>query len=117
MRTTVTLDDDLAIRLQRHRTQHGESFRQALNEAVRVGLSKLEERADAAPEVSQTRPLLLGRRLAGSMDNAGEPQAPRRCGDPQAGHGFLREGDPVNVYPFIEAEKAVAVTSSGRASC
>ena len=22
-----------------------------------------------------------------------------------AGHGFLREGDPVNAYPFIEAEK------------
>ena len=26
--------------------------------------------------------------------------------DPEAGHGFLREGDPVSVYPFIEAEKA-----------
>ena len=26
--------------------------------------------------------------------------------DPQAGHGFLRSGDPVSVYPFIEAEKA-----------
>lgn len=24
----------------------------------------------------------------------------------EAGHGFLRQGDPVNVYPFIEAEKA-----------
>ena len=37
---------------------------------------------------------------------AGEPQAARGRGDPQAGDGFLREGDPVNVYPFIEAEKA-----------
>ncbi len=72
MRTTVTLDDDLAIRLERHRTQHGESFKQALNEAVRVGLAKLEERADTVPEVSQTRPLPLGRRLAGSIDNVGE---------------------------------------------
>ena len=35
----------------------------------------------------------------------GEPQAPRGRGHPQAGYGFLREGDPVNVYPFIEAEK------------
>ncbi len=26
--------------------------------------------------------------------------------DPQAGHGLLREGDPVNIYPFIDAEKA-----------
>ncbi len=32
--------------------------------------------------------------------------APRRRGDPQAGDGFLRQGDPVNIYPFIEAEKA-----------
>src|SRR6266516_1627894 len=37
---------------------------------------------------------------------AGEPPAPRGRGHPQAGHGFLREGDPVNCYPFIEAEKA-----------
>src|SRR5918994_997918 len=37
---------------------------------------------------------------------AGEPAAARRRGDPQAGHGFLREGDPVNLYPFIEAERA-----------
>ena len=72
MRTTVTLDDDLAIRLERHRTQRGESFKQALNEAVRVGLAKLEERADTALEVSQTRPLPLGRRLAGGIDNVGE---------------------------------------------
>ena len=36
---------------------------------------------------------------------AGEPPAARGRRDPQAGHGFLREGDPVNVYPFIEAEK------------
>ena len=72
MRTTVTLDDDLAIRLERRRIQHGETFKQALNEAVRAGLAQLEERADAAPEMSQTRPLPLGRRLAGSIDNVGE---------------------------------------------
>ncbi|HLX48147.1 MAG TPA: hypothetical protein VKS82_07435 [Streptosporangiaceae bacterium] len=72
MRTTVTLDDDLAIRLERHRTQHGESFKQALNKAIRVGLAQLEERADTAPQVSQTRPLPLGRRLSGSIDNVGE---------------------------------------------
>ena len=72
MRTTVTLDDDLAIRLERYRSQHGESFKQALNEAVRAGLGKLEEHADAVPEVTRTRPLPLGRRLAGSIDDIGE---------------------------------------------
>jgi len=43
-----------------------------LNEAVRVGLAKLEERAGAASEVSQTRPLPPGRRLAGGIDNLAE---------------------------------------------
>jgi len=37
---------------------------------------------------------------------AGEQKAPRGRGDPQAGDGFLRQGDPVSVYPFIKAEKA-----------
>ena len=34
------------------------------------------------------------------------PQAPRGRGDFEAGDGFLRQGDPLNVYPFIEAERA-----------
>jgi HTH-like domain/Transposase len=37
---------------------------------------------------------------------AGEPAVAGGRGDSQAGHGFLRQGDPVKVYPFIEAEKA-----------
>src|SRR5215208_1393832 len=37
---------------------------------------------------------------------AGEPAAARGRGGPQASDGFLRQGDPVNLYPFIEAEKA-----------
>ena len=72
MRTTVALDDDLAVRLERHRSQHGESFKQALNEAVRAGLKQLEQDADVGREVRRTQPLALGRRLAGSIDNIGE---------------------------------------------
>ena len=30
----------------------------------------------------------------------------RTGGDPEVGVGFLRRGDPVNCYPFIDAEKA-----------
>jgi hypothetical protein len=72
MRTTVTLEDDLAIRLERHRSQHGESFKQALNEAVRAGLNQIEGSAEAPREVRRTEPLALGRRLAGSIDDIGE---------------------------------------------
>ena len=72
MRTTVTLDDDLAARLEQHRNQHGESFKQALNEAVRAGLNQLEGGADTPREVRRTKPLALGRRLAGGIDDIGE---------------------------------------------
>ena len=48
--------------------------------------------------------LTSAKRGAGAAAS-GQPPAAGRCGDPQAGHGFLREGDPVNIYPFIEAEK------------
>src|SRR2546428_1591522 len=36
----------------------------------------------------------------------GEPHPARGAGHPQASDSFLRQGDPVNVYPFIEAERA-----------
>ena len=47
----------------------------------------------------------------------GEPGAARGARHPEAGDGFLREGDPVNVFPFIEAEKASSATSPRRARC
>ena len=72
MRTTITLDDDLAVRLERHRSQHPESFKQALNEAIRAGLNQIESSAEAPREVRRTKPLALGRRLAGSIDDIGE---------------------------------------------
>ena len=37
---------------------------------------------------------------------AGEPPPAGRCRSAQAGHGFLREGDPVKLDGFIEAEEA-----------
>ena len=46
----------------------------------------------------------------------GEPPAARGRGDPEAGHSFLREGDPVKVHPFIEAEKSRRHSVPRRAS-
>lgn len=39
MRTTVTLDDDLAARLKRAAHERGIPFKQVINEAIRRGLS------------------------------------------------------------------------------
>lgn len=75
MRTTITLDDDLAVRLERYRQRFGESLKQAINQALRVGLSQLEEQADVTREVRRTEPLQLGRRIGGSIDNVSEALA------------------------------------------
>src|SRR4051794_1235460 len=58
-------------------------------------------------------------RGAGGVGPAASRQPPAARGrrDPQAGHGLLREGDPVNVYPFIEAEKAGDHNVKGGVSC
>ncbi len=72
MRTTVTLDDDLAVRLERHRSIHRESFKQALNEVIRAGLNQLERGAAVTHEIRRTRPLALGRRMVGAIDDIAE---------------------------------------------
>src|SRR5665648_370441 len=41
--------------------------------------------------------------------------AARGARHPQARHGFFRQGDPVNVYPFIEAERVARVGNVRRA--
>ena len=74
MRTTITLDDDLAIRLEQYRARFGETFKQALNHVLRIGLGQLEQ-PTAAPEARRTEPLHLGRRIGGSIDNIGEALA------------------------------------------
>lgn len=75
MRTTVTLDDDLAVRLERYRQRFGESFKRALNQALRVGLGQMEGQAEVTHEIRRTEPLRIGRRIGGSIDNVGEALA------------------------------------------
>jgi hypothetical protein len=48
------------------------------------------------------------RALGTSAPEAGAAPTPLGRGHPQAGEGFPREADPVNVYPFIEAGSAAA---------
>lgn len=43
MRTTLTLDDDVAVRLQRLRQARGGRLKDTVNDALRLGLRALEE--------------------------------------------------------------------------
>jgi hypothetical protein len=55
MRTTLTLDDDVAVRLERLR-RGGRTLREVVNEALRAGLDALE-RSPTASRKSYTEPV------------------------------------------------------------
>jgi hypothetical protein len=71
----VTLDDDLAVRLEQRRAECGMTFKEALNDAVRRGLAVADEPEQAGPAAVTTRPLPLGRRLIGDIDSVAEAMA------------------------------------------
>lgn len=58
MRTPITLDDDVAAALRATARERGISFEEALNTAVRSGLSALG--ADARPDVVRAFALGIG---------------------------------------------------------
>jgi len=71
MRTTLTLDKDVAIALERLRKARKASLKKVVNEALRQGL---EQMASPPPRrrAPQTRPVSLGRCLVGAIDNVSE---------------------------------------------
>jgi predicted transcriptional regulator len=68
MRTTLTLDDDLAEALERLQKARDVSFKSAVNEALRRGLSEMSApKKDQAP--FQTTSVSLGRARFANIDN------------------------------------------------
>lgn len=71
MRTTLTLEDDIAVRLERERRRRGVPFKTLVNEVLRTGLDALQN-----PRVKgaryRTRGWDLGPSLVGSLDNVEE---------------------------------------------
>lgn len=49
MRTTVTIDDDIATLLKREMRRSGEPFKQAVNHYLRVGLASAQPRRKPKP--------------------------------------------------------------------
>jgi hypothetical protein len=70
MRTTLTLEPDVAALLRQARARRKEPLKKIVNEALREGLTRLGERrrlrAYRTPSVS------LGRCLIGSLDDVAE---------------------------------------------
>ena len=70
MRTTITLDDDVAASLKRLEKRRGIKFKALVNEALREGIKCL-----VAPKkrgVFRTRSVDLGSCRAGNIDNIAE---------------------------------------------
>ncbi len=71
MRTTLTLEDDVAVRLERERRKRRVPFKQLVNEILRSGLDALG--APSPKKVPfRTKGFSLGPSLVGSLDNIEE---------------------------------------------
>lgn len=74
MRTTLTLDDDVAAQIERLRKSRNQGLKDLVNEALREGLKRL-----SAPPPKRarfrTRSVDLGRCLLGSIDDVAEALA------------------------------------------
>lgn len=71
MRTTLTLDDDVATRLEEAVRKRRQPFKVVVNEALRAGLEAFDKPAPARAPY-RTRGFDLGPSLVGSLDNVEE---------------------------------------------
>lgn len=81
MRTTVTLDDDLALRLQARARERDVSFKRVLNDAVRSGLGDegaTEERYAMETSPMRARPGLDLIKALASADELEDEEAARK---------------------------------------
>jgi hypothetical protein len=74
MRTTLTLDDDVAAILKRLRKSRDVRLKDLVNEALRRGLKDMASRTKRRVRL-QTRSVALGRLRIASLDNVGEALA------------------------------------------
>ena len=70
MRTTLTLDSDVAARLAEEQEKRGVSFKDTVNAVIRAGLDATGR--EARRERFHTSGFALGPSLVGSLDNVAE---------------------------------------------
>jgi hypothetical protein len=70
MRTTLTLDDDVAALLEKVQRERDTTFRQVVNEALRQGLECLS--GPKPPKAFRTQPADLGKCFFANLDNTWE---------------------------------------------
>jgi len=73
MRTTLTIDDDVAVQLKRLRRDRDVNFKELVNEALRRGLQQMSS-APQRRKALRTRTFDMGKPLI-SIDNVAEALA------------------------------------------
>lgn len=74
MRTTLTIDDDVAAVLKRLRKTSDKNYKELVNEALRRGLDVTQSRPKPRKPF-RTKTVSLGRCLIGNVDNVAEALA------------------------------------------
>ena len=72
MRTTLTLDDDVAVKLERLRETRRTSLKALVNDALRLGLQGMEKSTTTKRKPYRTRSVSLGRCFFDNLDNVAE---------------------------------------------
>jgi hypothetical protein len=75
MRTTLTLDDDVAAALERLRNIRKASLKDLVNEALRRGLKEMMRARPKRREPFRTRAVALGRLRIGSLADVADTLA------------------------------------------
>ena len=70
MRTTLTLEPDIAAKAKKGAAKLGKPFKDVINEALRIGLDEVLHPPEAKPYSYKTRP--MGLRPGLNLDNIGE---------------------------------------------
>jgi len=70
VRTTLTLDDDVAARIERIRSSKKVSLKDLINDALRAGLDEYENGTAPAATAYKLKPVELGARLPAIDDVA-----------------------------------------------
>jgi len=71
MRTTITLDDDVAVLVERLRRERDQPFKVIVNDALRKGLREMNARSTSRKSFA-TRSVDLGRCRFADVDNVAE---------------------------------------------
>ncbi len=70
MRTTLTIQDDLIVQAKKRAISRHENFKDVINDAIRLGLEKMNESSRARPY--KTKPQDMTLKAGFSYDNIAE---------------------------------------------